>query len=200
MSTGTSCHQSLALHKALLHPAIKQVAKSVCFGPDQACWQFQKDNVIKIIKQANLGQAQGGRSDNIKSAFVNSLMVALTSTQDRLKSNPSLRKRAVLLGLNVSTGWRYLSKGSKKHRLIQDGKEYYPTAKKVRRMTRYDAEYKEAVKQWVMHHQFVRVLPIKSDTLKIGGHEEPKLLREITIREMHIDLLRSVEDCGLKCA
>ena len=113
VSTGTSRHQSLALHKALLHPAIKQVAKSACFGPDQACWQFQKDNVIKIIKQANLGQAQGGRRDNIKSAFVTSLMVALASTQDRLNSNPSLRKQAQLLGLKVSTGWRYLSKAQR---------------------------------------------------------------------------------------
>jgi hypothetical protein len=51
-----------------------------------------------------------------------------------------------------------------------------------------------------MNHQFVRVLPIKSDTLQIDGREEPKLLREIPIREMHNDLLRSEEDCGLKCA
>ncbi len=200
VSAGTSSHQSLALHKAMLHPAIQQVAKSARFGPEEACWQLQRDNVIQIIEQANLGQPQGGRSENVKSVFVNSLMVALASTEDRLNSNPSLRKQAKSLGLKVSTGWRYLSKGSKKRRMIADGEEYYPTVKKVRRTTRYDAEYKEAVKHWVMHHQFVRVSPIKSDTLKIGEHEEPKLLREVSIREMHNDMLRTVEDCGLKCA
>jgi hypothetical protein len=51
-----------------------------------------------------------------------------------------------------------------------------------------------------MSHRFIRVLPIKSDMLKIGDHQVPKLLREIPIREMHNDMLRLVEDCGLECA
>ena len=200
LSTGSTRQQSLVLHKAMFHPAIRQVAESACVREEQICWQKQRENVIKIIEKANLGQARGGRSDSIKSVFVTSLMVALASTEDGLKSNPSLRRQAKSLGLKVSTGWRYLSKGSKKRGLIEDGDETYPSVKKVRRTTRYDAEYKAAVKQWVMHHQFVRVSPIKSDTLKIGEHEEPKLLREISIREMHNDLLRTVEDCGLECA
>jgi hypothetical protein len=200
VSVGTSAQQSLALHKALVHPTIHQIAKSAMHGPDQACWHLQRDNVIKIIEEANQRQGKGGRSDNVKSAFVKSLMVALASTPDKLKNNPSLRKQAVSLGLKVSTGWRYLTEGSKKRQLIEDGDEYYPTAKKARRKTRYNTVYKESVKEWVMNHQFVRVSPIKSDTLQIGGRQEPKLLREIPIREMHNDLLRSEEDCGLKCA
>jgi hypothetical protein len=52
----------------------------------------------------------------------------------------------------------------------------------------------------VRNHQFVRVLPIKSDVLQINGLEEPKLLREIPIREMHNDLVKSKEDDGLECA
>jgi hypothetical protein len=91
-------------------------------------------------------------------------------------------------------------KGSKKRRLIEDGDEYYPTPKKARCKTRYNTACKESVKEWVMNHQFVRVSPIQSDTLQIGDRQEPKLLREISIREMHNDLLRTEEDCGLKCA
>jgi hypothetical protein len=52
-------------------------------------------------------------------------MVALASTPDKLKQNPLLRKQAKLLG------WQYLSKGSKKCQLIEDGNGYYPTAKKA---------------------------------------------------------------------
>jgi hypothetical protein len=201
VSVGTSEQQSLALYKALLHPTINEVAKSASFGPDQACWHLQRDNVIKIIEDANKGQAKGGRSNNVKSAFVKSLMVALASTPERVKQNdPSLRKQAKLLGLKVSTGWRYLSEGSKKRRMIENGEEYYPTTKKARRKSRYDAAYKESIKQWVTNHQFVRVSPIRSDMLQIGDRREPKLLREIPIREMHNDLLRSEEECGLKCA
>jgi hypothetical protein len=37
LGTGSTRHQSLALHKALFHPAIRQVAKSVCVGQEQAC-------------------------------------------------------------------------------------------------------------------------------------------------------------------
>jgi hypothetical protein len=200
VSVGTSAQQSLDLHKALVHPTIHQIAKSALHGPDQACWHLQRDNAIKIIEKANQRQGKGGRSDNVKSAFVKSLMVALSSTPDKLKHNPSLRKQALSLGLKVSTRWRYLTEGSKKRQLIEDGDEYYPTAKKARRKTRYNTAYKESVKQWVMNHQFVRVSPIKSDTLQIGDHQEPKLLREIPIREMHNGLLRTEEDCGLKCA
>jgi hypothetical protein len=51
-----------------------------------------------------------------------------------------------------------------------------------------------------MNHQFIHVLPIKSDMLKIGDHQELKLLLEIPIQEMHNHgMLRLEEDCGLKC-
>jgi hypothetical protein len=83
-----SAQQSLALHKALVHPTIHQIAKSALHAPDQACWHLQRDKVIKIIKEANQRQGTGERSDNVKSAFVNSLMVALVSTPDKLKHNP----------------------------------------------------------------------------------------------------------------
>jgi hypothetical protein len=102
------------MHKALIHPTIGQVVKSLLYGPDQACWHLQWDNIIKIIEEANQHQGKGGLSDNVKSAFVKSLMVALVSTPKKLKQNPSLRKQAKLLGLKVSTRWQYLSKGSKK--------------------------------------------------------------------------------------
>jgi hypothetical protein len=58
-------------------------------------------------------------------------MVALSSTPEKVNQNPSLRKQAESLGLSVSTGWRYLSKGAKKRRMIEDGEEYFPTAKKA---------------------------------------------------------------------
>jgi hypothetical protein len=51
-----------------------------------------------------------------------------------------------------------------------------------------------------MNHQFICVLPIKSDTLQIGSHQEPKLLQEIPNHKMYNNLLRSEEDCGLKYA
>ncbi len=50
-----------------------------------------------------------------------SLMVAVASNPNKLKQNPLLRKQAKLLGLKGSTGWEYLSKGSKKCQLIKDG-------------------------------------------------------------------------------
>jgi hypothetical protein len=95
VSVGTSAQQSLALHKALAHPTIHQIAVSASLGPDQACWHLQRENVSKIIEEANRRQGKGGRSDNVKSAFVKSLMVAMASTPDKLKQNPSLRKQAV---------------------------------------------------------------------------------------------------------
>jgi hypothetical protein len=71
-------------------------------------------------------------------------MVALMSAPDaeEIKNNqPSLRKQAQLLGLGVSRGWRYLLVGNKKRKQIEDGEEYYPTTKKVKCLSRYDAAY-----------------------------------------------------------
>jgi hypothetical protein len=60
VSVGTNKQQSLALHNALFHLTIRQVAKSASYGPDQACWHLQRDNVIKMIKEANNRQGKGG--------------------------------------------------------------------------------------------------------------------------------------------
>jgi hypothetical protein len=196
-SVGTPAQQSLALHKALVYPSMHQVAAVAGFNPDQGVWKYQRANVMKVLELTN----KAGRSDNVKSAFIKSLMVALTSAPDVIQNNqPSLRKQAKSLGLSVSRGWRYLSEGNKKRKNIEAGEEYYPTTKKAKRSSRYDAAYRESIRDWVRNHQFVRVSPIKSDTLQINGQEEPKLLREIPIREMHNDLLKSQEDGGLECA
>jgi hypothetical protein len=202
VSAGTIEQQSLALNKALLHTSICQVTKAAGLDTTQAIWQYQRDNIIKILELARKGQEQGGRCDNVKSAFIKSLMVALSLSPDteKEKNQPSKRKQAKMLGLCVSSGWRYLTEGSKKRKKIEDGEEYFPTTKKAKRRSRYNAEYKESIKQWVMNHQFVRVSPIKSDMLKIDGEDVPKLLREIPIREMHNDLCKTEEDGGLKCA
>ena len=50
------------------------------------------------------------------------------------------------------------------------------------------------------NHQFVRVSPIQADTLQINGRKTPKLLREVSMRELHNDMVESVEDGGLECA
>jgi hypothetical protein len=93
VSVGTNTQWSLALHKTLDHRTIHQIAKSASLRPDHACWHLQwEDNVIKIIKEANQHQGKGGQSDNVKSDFVKSLMVAVASTLDKLKQNPLLRK------------------------------------------------------------------------------------------------------------
>jgi hypothetical protein len=203
LSVGTIEQQSLALHKALVHPSIRRVAEMAGFNDVQGCWKYQRANVMKVLEMTK----NVGRSDNIKSAFLKSLMVALTSSPDEeeeeeIKKNkpPSLRKQAQSLGLGVSRGWRYLSAGNKKRKLIEDGEEYYPTTQKVKRSSRYDTAYRESLGEWVRNHQFVRVSPIKTDTLHINGREEPKLLREIPMREMHNDLVKSKEDGGLECA
>jgi hypothetical protein len=58
---------------ALDHPLIHEVAEVAGYVANQGCWKFQKVNVIKVLKLAkNIGQ-----SDNVKLAFLKSLMVAV---------------------------------------------------------------------------------------------------------------------------
>jgi hypothetical protein len=141
-SVGTLEQQSLALHKALLHPSIHHVAEVAGFNTDQRVWNYQRKNVMKVLELTK----KGGRSDNVKSAFIKSVMVALTSAPEVIKNNqPSLRKQAKSLGLGVSRGWRYLSDGSKKRKNIETGEEYYPGTKKAKRLSRYDAAYIESL-------------------------------------------------------
>jgi hypothetical protein len=64
-------------------------------------------------------------------------------------------------------------------------------------------EIREKLNEWILAHPHVIPSPITNDTLLIGDRNTgvttrvPKLLIEISIRELHNDLLESPESGGL---
>jgi hypothetical protein len=120
----------------------------------------------KCNESSGIGK-EGGQSDNVKSTFLKSLMVAVALAPEVIKNNqPLLRKHALLLGLGVSHGWRYLSEVTQKWKKIEDFEEYFLTTKKVKCWSGYNAEYRDSIREWVRNHQFVRVSPITTDMLQ----------------------------------
>ena len=65
-------------------------------------------------------------------------------------------------------------------------------------------QIKKSLYNWIMHHPQVVQSPIVNDCLKvkIDGHTEPqlvpKLLLQVSVRELHNNLVSDTEDGGLK--
>ena len=67
-----------------------------------------------------------------------------------------------------------------------------------------DEQIKKSLYNWIIHHPQVVQSPIVNDFLKvkIDGHTEPQLvpnfLLQVSVREIHNNLVRDAENGGLK--
>jgi hypothetical protein len=110
-----------------------------------------------------------------------------------------------LLGMNYSSGWRFLRNGTTKRQLLTQGESNvsWSRVKARKGFSKIMPEIREKLNQWILGHPQVIQSPITIDTLLLPGRETgvvmcvPKLLIEISIRELHNDLIESPESGGL---
>ena len=174
-------------------PRLSVVAISAGFNSNAALLEYQRRNVINILADARNTK---GRTDNVRSQFIDSLLVALSATPNDSKEY-SLTQQANSLGLKKTAGIRLLKKASKKRKAIEGTGDYRQLQTKYKRKSRYSDSFLKSLSEWATNHPFVRVSPIANDTLLINGTRVPKLLRECPIREMHNDMTKEPTDGGL---
>jgi hypothetical protein len=195
-------HRVLALHKALCHPSMREVAKSAGFDP-VVCKvaKFNTEQMSKVLQRSrDVSSAKSRGSEDVKN-FSQALLLGIAASPELTNSAPSRRQQVESVGLSWSTGRRLFAQ-SVEHR--QKAKND-PTVKLVKSsrkkgFTRITPEVIEQVQKWITAHDFVIDSPIAKDTLKVYDPETGKktktvgkLLLQIPIRELHNDLVAAAE-------
>ena len=201
-SIGDDRQRALALHKALIHPSTRSVASLAVRktdGTDTDVANFNTSQIGKVLSRVRPGNGNGNYNKDV-AAFSQSLLVGIAPSPAATKT-PSKRQQVRSLGLPWGTGWRIL----KKSMVIRQQAKTDKTIKlaKVRQRkgsTRVTARIIAMVHDFIHKHEFVVDSPIMHDTLKVfdatTGKKTKvlaKLLLQISIRELHNDLVAAAE-------
>jgi hypothetical protein len=158
-----------------------------------------------IARASGTGKKHGRASDDQRS-FCESVAVGIAdSPGERCAKMPSIREQTKLLGMNYSSGRRFLQNGKAKRQLLTQGENTvsWSRVKQCKGFTKITLEIREKLNDWILAHPHVIQSPITNDTLLIGNRNTgvttrvPKLLIEISIRELHNDLLELPGSGGL---
>jgi hypothetical protein len=205
-NAGSLHHQVVALNGAMMHPKMRCVGKSIGFAADAGIALFHQEQQKRMIALARTTTTEKGRPTDDKRLFAQSLILAPASSPN---SKPiGNRKRAKVLGLPYSTTHR-LFKNAKvvgsQLKNIEEGLSWSTVGRKKSR-SNVTEEMRAKLHAWVLNHPHVVDSPIARDTLLIKDPETGKKVRtgkvllEVSVRELHNDLLDLPANGGLDCA
>eukprot|EP00966_Prymnesium_polylepis_P330743 7386355-Prymnesium_polylepis.1 len=210
---GTEELQSQALHDALEHPRLLKRARMAGYRPSEEVEValFQQQQMARAVERA--GSTSGkkrGRADDDRRSFVEAVQVAVAPSPVKEGAAsavkvPSRRARARALGQCESTARRQQHAAEKKRALLskQEHGLAWSSVKKRKGYSKVTRKMRAALLQWVLDHPRVVESPLK-ETIKVedpkSGEKVPttKLLREVSIRELHNDLIELPVDEGGK--
>ena len=215
LNAGTFAQQVIALKAALYHPGVQAVAAHAGFVVankekvtlNQMTYLF--NNIRTMVQFAMTTSRPNGRPNDDKSAFVENIVMALVQPKGEPKnaSAPSDRNLAHLIGLTATTGRRrvLIARQKRLEMLSANGdlrREQWTSlrTKKKKECSKITPDLKERLVQWMIAHPNVIQSPIVKDTILVDGVPTQKLLREISIRELHNMLVMPEIDGGLKGA
>jgi hypothetical protein len=208
LNAGVDDHDSsAALKSAIANPKLQQIVKSVLLSESTvsvASTYLQQQQ--KMIARASITGKKHGRAKDDQRSFCESVAVGIAeSPGERCVKMPSIREQTKLLGMNYSSGRRFLRNGKAKRQLLIQGENdvSWSTVTPRKGFSQITPEIREKLDQWILGHPQVIQSPITNDTLLLRDRETgvvtrvPKLLLEIPIRELHNDLIASPESGGL---
>jgi hypothetical protein len=208
LNSGTNDNDaSAALQSAIANPKIQKIYKSVLLSEvsvSAASSYLQQQQ--KMIARASTTGKKHGRAKDDKRLFRESVAVGIAESPGvRCAKMPSIREQTKLLGMNYSSGRRFLRNGKAKRQLLTQGEKdaSWSRVKPRRGFTKITPEIREKLNHWILAHPQVVQSPITSDTLLLPDRETglticvPKLLLEISIRELHNDLIAPPKSGGL---
>ena len=209
---GDTRKQGIALRDALESKRLKEQAAYAGYTPAErrAVAVYHQEQLTRMLERATQAVKKRGRATDDKRSFVESNLVAIAPSPKRpgQPTPPSLNARARALsedgGLSFRTAQRLLSAAeSKRGKLTERAEGVSWSQVKARRGHRkVTEEIRMALHEWIFAHPRVVNSPIANDTLLVlnpqtGKKERTgKLLLEISVRELHNDLI-STEQGGL---
>ena len=171
---------------------------------------FNTNQTKNIIQLASTTSNKNGKLNDDRRSFIESNIIAISRNASEYSRYPSLTKQVKSIGLPRSTGLRLLSQSYKKRNFLEnnltsDNREVlWSSVKKRSKYSKISDDLKKRVVNWLTDHPRIIQSPLANDVLLIKNPENPKqkipvpkLLREISIRELHNDLI-SKTSSGLK--
>lgn len=207
-SIGSLKQQAYALHLAMMHPDMQQIAKAAGFYKTLrvksilAKWRQLKD----IVKVAATTQKIRSRKSGDQQAFIDTILTAVSPDEEH--GALPLRESSKVLGLAVTTLHRQFKKTKSKRKAIKSGAADDRWIFKTKRKghTKITSQLRNAIVTWVTQNENVIHSPIARDTLlvKLPGANSKrrvgKLLLEIPVRELHNQLVSPQSEGGLPSA
>jgi hypothetical protein len=224
-SGGTLQQRALAVSKALELPELRDVATLIRYRTteQQTCDNFHMDMMREMLgkaaetpsrigpenKDARQGDAQRGRASDDQRAFVMVCATAIAPNSGDTAGVPTLAARMRHLGLSVSTSYRLLRQGKiKRDKLLTLGELNISWSDVAKRkgFSHITQDVRLALHHWIVSHPHVVNSPLMGDLIFVKDSKTgekvkmARLLLEIPFRELHNDLIKSVEEGGLECA
>ena len=196
-SLGDESHQAQLLMDLSEHKSKGRVAAAAGYTPaattQAALFAMQQTRDAMVRAHAT---AKRGRTSDDKRSFIMSNLTAQAPDADSVDV-PSLRVRARATGLPVNSARRLLTKATTNRALLFEGEARlsWSLVEARKGYTKITSAVKAALHAWVLNHPRVVNSPIANETLLVKnpatGEVErvSKLLGEISIREMHNDLI-----------
>ena len=199
--------RTAALAAALAHPDIQGITKNV--GMTDPKTSEMMSNVLnqqrRIIKRTSETVNTRGRSGDQKRSLVESVFVSMAPSPNQNAGN---RKRPLIeaMGIPLSTGYRLMANAETKRRRLSENIDSvsWSNVQSRKGYSKVSPAIRSKFLEWFMNHPNVVESPITNETLLIHnlvtGQKErvSKLLLQISIRELHNDMLLPPDEGGFK--
>jgi hypothetical protein len=213
---GDASQQALALQSTLIHPDIREIAKTVGYDPTLLNSKartavYQMNQARKLMHLARRTKHKQGRCNDDRAGFVEGLMTGFApSPETAVEKNgaPTTKMLLRALGFNEeSNAAKRLFKVAvdKRKRLREsigvDGSVIADNASWSRRKRRkssfkIDVATRQQLDTWIRNHSMIVNSPLKDETLLVKDPftgerlRKTKLLLCLPIRELHNDLYK----------
>jgi hypothetical protein len=197
LSSGTIAQQALALRSACLHPKTISLTKTAGLLPNAV--REQEKGLLEGVKRTFkevLGSGKRQRVNVDRSTFAEILSCSFAGT------TATTSEIAGLLELNKRSCKRLFRKGEVRYQNAANAEAKWAEKVPIKGFSKVTTEIKEALDQWIRDHPNVRPSPITRDTLLVMNQStglkerRGKLLLEISVRELHNDMLLPVNKGG----
>ena len=196
--------QSLTLHSVLKDPELSSIIKNAGISISSSSENVAKFHVKqskKMLKFALTTNEVKGRTTNDRRGFVISNLVAMANSPTKKHYSPSRRQRIQSLGFKMSTGIRLFREADETRTKllstrIEEKNIVWSSVQSRKGYSKVSPALREKLYDWILKHPEIINSPISNDTILIRNPTNAnekirvgKLLRNISIRELHNDLM-----------
>jgi hypothetical protein len=202
----------MVIEGVLQHSDMAPYVKAVGYVPvdEQEVALFQYQQQREALAAAAATDNPRGRPPDDQSNFIRAVNISNAPGPD-LTDAPSKNKRLKTLKNAVSraTGYRMLNMAEKAREQLFSKVQgiRWSTGRSRKGYSKVTKEIQVSLRKWILEHPDVVESPIVNDTLRIWNPLSkkkdqivPKQLLQISVRELHNDLLKPVEEGGFEFA